>query len=307
MRWEKLGRVFVANGQADWMRTHAAWPRAVHLRDGRFRAYFSTRDAHRRSHIGFVDFDVRHPGKILALSSRPVLSPGPIGRFDDAGVIPCGVTRLGDRMGFYYAGVSLTGDDRFVCYPGLAYLDASLRRATRALRVPVIDRTESEPYSLGAVCVGRGPDRKKLHMWYESCDGWTRRPRLMPRFSIRHATSRDGLRWNRSDTVAIDDARARSYVSNPSVILHDGLFRMWYSYKIRDRYRIGYAESRDGRRWTRRDSRAGIRPSGRGWDSDDVAYPSVFHHHNDLFMLYNGNGYGRTGFGLARLVRTDPS
>ena len=44
MVWQKLGRVFVAEGHHDWMRTHAAWPRAMHLREDVFRVFFSARN-----------------------------------------------------------------------------------------------------------------------------------------------------------------------------------------------------------------------------------------------------------------------
>jgi hypothetical protein len=32
-----------------------------------------------------------------------------------------------------------------------------------------------------------------------------------------------------------------------------------------------------------------------------VCYPCVFEHRGSKYMLYNGNGYGRTGFGIAVL------
>ena len=32
-----------------------------------------------------------------------------------------------------------------------------------------------------------------------------------------------------------------------------------------------------------------------------MAYPYVFEHGGDRYMLYNGNGYGKTGIGLAVL------
>jgi hypothetical protein len=32
-----------------------------------------------------------------------------------------------------------------------------------------------------------------------------------------------------------------------------------------------------------------------------VEYPWVFRHEGATYMLYNGNGYGRTGFGIAVL------
>ena len=73
---------------------------------------------------------------------------------------------------------------------------------------------------------------------------------------------------------------------------------MWYPYRG-ESYRIGYAESRDGTDWTRRDDIAGIEPSASGWDSEMVTYPFVFRHRDRRYMLYCGNGYGLTGIGLA--------
>ena len=73
---------------------------------------------------------------------------------------------------------------------------------------------------------------------------------------------------------------------------------MWYSYRG-EKYRIGYAESEDGIVWTRKDNESGIGVSSEGWDSEMIDYPVVFKHKDDVYMLYCGNGYGKTGFGLA--------
>jgi hypothetical protein len=40
--------------------------------------------------------------------------------------------------------------------------------------------------------------------------------------------------------------------------------------------------------------------SGEGWDAAMVCYPHVFEQGGNRYMLYNGDGFGRTGFGLAR-------
>jgi hypothetical protein len=64
-------------------------------------------------------------------------------------------------------------------------------------------------------------------------------------------------------------------------------------------YRVGYAESRDGAVWTRMDARAGIDVSRTGWDSEMVAYPFVFDHRGSRYLVYNGNCFGRSGFGYA--------
>jgi hypothetical protein len=75
---------------------------------------------------------------------------------------------------------------------------------------------------------------------------------------------------------------------------------MWYASRG-TAYRIGYAESSDGRHWERRDGEAGIDVSDSGWDSEMLAYPCVFDHRGQRYMLYNGNGFGQTGIGLAIL------
>jgi len=36
-----------------------------------------------------------------------------------------------------------------------------------------------------------------------------------------------------------------------------------------------------------------------GWDSQMVEYPFVFDHAGARYMLYSGNTFGQTGFGLA--------
>ena len=77
---------------------------------------------------------------------------------------------------------------------------------------------------------------------------------------------------------------------------------MWYCYRGRDfAYRIGYAESEDAIRWCRRDVEAGISASQGGWDSEMICYPYIFDHKGERYMLYNGNGYGASGIGLAVL------
>jgi hypothetical protein len=74
-------------------------------------------------------------------------------------------------------------------------------------------------------------------------------------------------------------------------------YRMWYACRGAA-YRIGYAESEDGIRWAAgrrgRERRLRIRV-----DSKMIAYPCVLDHVGHRYMLYNGNGHGKTGIGLA--------
>jgi predicted GH43/DUF377 family glycosyl hydrolase len=74
---------------------------------------------------------------------------------------------------------------------------------------------------------------------------------------------------------------------------------MWFAVRG-DRYRIGYAESADGVGWTRHASPV-LTAGSDAWETDMVAYPCVFDWEGRRYMLYNGNGYGRTGVGMAVL------
>jgi hypothetical protein len=102
--------------------------------------------------------------------------------------------------------------------------------------------------------------------------------------------------------VCIDYASNEEHaIARPHVIKDGERYRMWYSHRGAD-HRLGYAESSDGLTWNRRDDEVGIAPSDSGWDAQMVAYPCVFRHAGRLYMLYNGNDYGRTGVGLAVLA-----
>jgi predicted GH43/DUF377 family glycosyl hydrolase len=64
-------------------------------------------------------------------------------------------------------------------------------------------------------------------------------------------------------------------------------------------YRIGYAYSHDLINWIRDDNNVGISYSETGWDSEMHHYPHVFELDGNYYMLYNGNDFGKYGFGLA--------
>lgn len=297
MRWRKLGRIFCPDGLRPWMRSHASNPVAEPIQDELFRIYFSTRDEQNRSSVGWVEIDLRRPLDVLRVAEEPVLGPGRIGTFDDSGVsIACIVPRDGLRH-LYYVGWNLGVTVPWRNSIGLALggEDGTFARFSEA---PVVDRGPHDPFSLSYPWVLLEDGRWR--MWYGSNLDWGPSAADMAHV-IKYAESADGITWRRQGHVAIPLAAEGEYaLARPCVRREDGRYRMWYSHRG-PAYRIGYAESPDGLTWTRRDAHAGIGPSPSGWDSETVCYPCVFDHGGDRFLLYNGNAYGRTGFGLARL------
>jgi hypothetical protein len=151
------------------------------------------------------------------------------------------------------------------------------------------------------------------HMWYIFGTAWVESPadpgpaRV---YKIAHATSPDGRSWRRdgipivSNAIGVDECQAL-----PTVFEHDGLWHMYFCYRhatdfrtTRGRgYRLGYAWSRDLQRWTRDDDAGGLAPSSSGWDAEMMCYPHAFASRGQIYMLYNGNAFGRDGFGVAVL------
>jgi len=62
---------------------------------------------------------------------------------------------------------------------------------------------------------------------------------------------------------------------------------------------IGYAESEDGISWVRKPEKCDIGLSETGWDSEMLEYASVKRVDDTYYMIYNGNAFGKTGFGYA--------
>lgn len=302
MKWQKIGRLFCPSGEVAWMQSHAAVPIAESLGNGLFRIYFSSRDEFNRSYTGYTVIDIANPSEILDLSTKPVLAPGKLGEFDDSGSMATWLVSHGDKKFLYYIGWNLGVTVPFRNSIGLAISTVSNGHSefARYSSGPIVDRSMHEPHFCASCCVLINDNL--WHMWYLSCTGWQlHQGKPEHTYHIKYAESFDGINWKREGRVAIEFSCDEEYaISRPSVIYDGTLWQMWYSYRGQS-YRIGYAESLDGKNWKRHDHKVGIDVSPTGWDSEMIEYPFVFDHANQRYMLYNGNGYGKTGFGLAVL------
>jgi predicted GH43/DUF377 family glycosyl hydrolase len=299
MRWIKQGLIFAPQHMYDWMVSHAANPVVEPLGDSLFRVYFSCRDRDNRSSIGCFEFDLQNPTEVLRIAPQPLLQPGKAGLFDDSGTSVACLVKAGHKKYLYYLGWNLGVTVPWRNSIGLAISDYDTVAFKKHTQAPIMDRNEIDPYSISYPWVMiDGPVWK---MWYGSNLNWGTQQADMAHV-IKYAESSDGILWDRNGFIAIDLQPPDEYaISRPCVIKEAGLYKMWYSYRGTT-YRIGYAESADGLHWERKDAEAGIDVSESGWDSEMIEYPFVFDHDGQRYMLYNGNGYGKTGIGLAVLA-----
>jgi hypothetical protein len=300
--WKKLGRLYVPklSGQHPKLISHAANPLPVHITDNIYRIFFSGRDEQNRSSVGAVDINIIER-RIIAEYDSPFFEHGPAGSFYSDGV---SIGNCYEANGIRYIlfmgwqnppGAHWRGDiGRLIVTPEL-----SLQLEGEG---PFMGCDTTDPISLSYPWVQARP-AGGFDMWYGSTITWDAGNGEMLHV-IQHAASCDGTNWSRTGQALSYELRTAQAFSRPTVVLNDsGYLEMWFSYRggAGEKYRIGYARSENGKNWELDLKRAGIDVSSEGWDSEMIEYPFVFDHDGSRYMLYNGNGYGKTGFGLAVL------
>lgn len=291
--WKKTGLLLEAPPQ----HSHAALPFAHAIGGDAYKLYFSSRDAQSRSHTFCADMRITaHVPAVNAASLTPILAPGDLGTFDDSGAMPSWVVSDGPTQHLYYTGWSLGKTVPFYTYIGLATDNG--KGFTRHSRAPVMAHSPIDPYMLNSPCVLR--ENGIWKMWYVSGTQWKQTPEGPAHsYLIRYAQSPDGIHWTAREEPCIAYQSEGEYaIARPCVVPVEGGYLMWYSTRGQS-YRLGFAASRDGLHWQRFDHLAGMDVSQNGWDSEMIAFAHVFKTASGWCMLYNGNGYGKTGIGAA--------
>lgn len=319
MKWKKSGKIFdptqfkLPNDCAQFAQS----PQAL-VFDDFVRIYFSTRSLDKSngkylSHIAYVDME-KNLRDIIGVSGHTVIELGNLGCFDEHGIFPMNVVRHGAYIYGYTCGwnrrVSVSVDTAI----GLAVSHDNGRTFRKIGDGPVLAASLREPCLVGDPFVRIY--RNTFHMWYIFGTGWKRfSADAAPdrTYKIGHAVSDDGVNWIKEearqiivDRLGVDESQAL-----PTVIEIAGRYHMFFCFrhsfdfrKNRERgYRIGHAYSDDLVNWIRDDDNPGIDVTEGEWDSDMLCYPHVFECDGEVYLLYNGNEFGRYGFGLAVLER----
>jgi hypothetical protein len=299
MSWRRLGPLSLdTTAAAGWAVSHAALPVTEQVDPAAWNVYLSLRDDQSRARIGRTRLTLTPTPQLAPLEAEPVLDLGPLGAFDDSGVVTSCLVTDGDRRLLYYTGWSRGITVPFYLIAGVAVSEKGGPFA-RLSYGPLLDRNAVDPFLTLSPFVLR--DGSRWRMWYVSGSQWTMME-TGPRhyYHIRYAESGDALTWRREGVVCVDYAPGSGEYAfgRPFVTKAGDRYEMWYSVRG-DRYVIGYADSTDGVRWHRQDAVGGLLPAADGWDSEMTEYPYILEHHGRRYMLYNGNGYGKTGVGLA--------
>lgn len=317
LNWRKHGLIYSPESHPPLIGGvgFAQSPQALVLEDI-VRIYFSTREQEPDtgkfvSRVCYVDM-TRSLDKVIKVSPAPVIGPAALGAFDEHGIFPFNVLRHNDKVLAWTTGwnrrVSVSVDTAI----GLAISKDGGESFTRLADGPVMGPSLHEPHLVGDAFVKHFNGR--FHMWYIYGVGWQKQhAKAEPDriYKIAHAVSDNGIDWQRDSKLVISNVLGEDECQAlPTVIEFNGRYHMVFCYRecfgFREQagrgYRLGYAWSDDLITWTRDDRQVPSLSEEGAWDSEMQCYPHLFRCDEKIYLLYNGNAFGKAGFGMAELV-----
>lgn len=304
MKWKKLGLVWKPSDNHEWSKTHATCPTPILLDENRLRVFIQTRDINNIGRVSYVDLKPENPLEIIQESIKPVLDIGEPGAFDDNGVFQTSIIRNKDNdLYLYYVGFEICHNIRYRLLSGLAISKDNGETFKRISKVPILERSNEETTIRGGPFVSFHED--KFKMWYVSGSEWENLDgKEMPVYDLRYLESNDGINWPKEGKIILKiDRETEHGFGRPFVVTKENSYHMYYSVrkKIPLQYRLGYATSRDGIAWERKDSEIGLDISDRYWETESVEFGAEFSFNGKTWLFYNGNDFGKDGFAIALL------
>jgi len=318
MKWKSLGKIF---NPKDYQlpnncREFAQSPQAL-VFDNFIRIYFSTRaiDASNGkflSHIAYVDFDLELK-QILGISDKTVIPLGELGTFDEHGIFPINPLRVKNKIYAYTCGWSRRVSVSVETSTGLAISEDNGETFQRIGLGPVLTSSLKEPALVGDSFVKYYDNL--FHMWYIFGKKWIESTKTEPParvYKIGYANSDDGINWHKKEGEEIIPSilNENECQALPTVLKIGKRYHMYFCFRhatdfrnnAKRGYQLGYAYSDDLIHWIRDDKISGIEPSSTDWDAEMRCYPNIFQAKEKAYILYNGNNFGKFGFGALELV-----
>ena len=302
MIWEHK-KVIYFESDLEWWKSHFSAPVPFVLDDKTVRVFFGAFDQNNVSRVAYVDLNI-DDFSIIGYSKKPVLDIGNDGTFDENGVHPMGVIRKDDKVYLYYTGYELGNKVPYYMFAGLAISEDNGHTFKRCSQAPVLDRSDE------GLCTRGGPtgfiEDGIFKLWYAAGTIWE--PvggKQRPTYNVFYIESPDGINIGKQGKLCISyDPKTEHGLGRPQVFKVGSKYKMVHTIRTLDlKYSIGYAESDDGINWTRKDHELGLVHGKSGWNSDMIYFPYITNIKDDYYLFYNGNSFGKTGFGIEKLIK----
>ncbi len=302
MKWEKLGLIFAPDRSLPWQQSHVQNPLPIALSEHIFRVFFASRDGGNTSRTGYFDLDMREPFAKKNYCKEPILDHGDLGAFDDCGAMAHSIIPMNGEYVMYYTGWSKAVATPFTFFIGAARagsLDGPYERVSKA---PILGRNFFDPFLTAAPYVVKVGNY--YLMYYVTCIKWEKdtEGNLKHYYTITSATSADGFNWSPNPRILVPLEDDEYAIARPVLFFDNGRYELWFSFRgaKTNTYTLGLAVSTDLVTWKR--EKVDIEFSKEGWDSEMICYAHPFYYQGEKYIVYNGNSYGATGTGIAKLV-----
>lgn len=298
LTWSLVGRITPSDlGLDDEDRGWLQIPTPVVLDDSVVRVFFATR-RNNRPHVRYVDLridDGRLTNSTELFPSEPLLEPGEM-YWDRDGIYPSSIVRTETGFLLYTIGW-LRGaiDPIFTSRIGLAKLDHECKQISYCVE-PILDLTLHDPFFVTGPCV-RAVEGG-FEMLYVSGEAWIASP-VGPnsRYSLRRATSIDGLCWSDRGNPALGLSGNYTHIARPSFVQdsQDTILASVTTTESMD-YELRICQKSGDQTW----SIGAPAITDRELARDAAAYPALVHRTGETLLFVNGIDRGRSGFTVLR-------
>jgi hypothetical protein len=275
--WTKIKHLFPEQAQL---------PTAYFDNNGVLRILYSHR-VDKRSHVGELWVEPENNFKLY--SNKPsLITPSEPGLFDSAGVMPSCVYKIRDTYRLWTTGWNCREDVPYGHAIGLMFRNEGEEEWRRYSKGPALDRNVAVPF-LANSAFAVEQHNGECALQFCNGTGWDG-DFATYKIDFAIADSVYGT-WkvHRTDIGYDESANSRPFCEKKSI---------WFAHKKKDtNYRIAHWTL--DMNWEEQSDDVLPRGGTGDFDSDMVCYPWIFEHEGRRYMLYNGNGYGETGIGLA--------
>lgn len=299
--WHKLGLSVAAPG-VGLMVSHASLPTPLRLPD-RIRVYFSACDADLRGRIFYADLESTFPFRVIHISRTPVLDIGPAGAFDADGVNPSQIVERDGKLFLYYIGWQrISNDIPYTLLGGLAVSTNGGLSFTRVRNTSMLAPTKDEPYFRTAPFVWQ--EDGQWQMLYIGGGEFFSSPggKRLPRYALRHTQSPDGWNWTGTSRTLLEPNPALGQIGfgRPVMTAKGGsITELMLSIRTVHGYTLCSGPFSIQKTIDPTGLRDVLPLSPEGWDSEMTCFGVTLEIDGRELLLYNGNQFGRSGFGLA--------
>ena len=293
--WRKLGRVLQASGTA-LSRSHVMLPTPLVMAD-RVRVFYASCDEHLRGRVFFADFATEPPFALLATNPKPVFDVGPVGSFDCDGVNPSQVLETNEGLALLYIGWRRgPAAEPYTLFAGLAWSrDCGMSFARRP--EPILPPRPGERLFRTAPFIDR--DEKGYRLFYIGGDTFVDGDfgRRTPVYSLMEQRGDSLLKWDGpARPLMSPDLAAGEVGFGRPVVTPDR--RLMVSLRTRAGYRL-FETDLDFLPQSRSVLTPVIPPPFEAWEAEMTCFGAPCVVGANELLFYNGDGYGRTGMGLA--------